>query len=52
MTEIENMRDIQEIELLLKDTKNREKALLSELEDSLSHYESVDSHLDILEALP
>jgi hypothetical protein len=52
LTEIHNLTELEDIELLLKDTLNRELSLHEELEDALKSSEHVEISLDLIEALP
>lgn len=52
LAEIQNLTELEDIELLLKDTLNREVSLNEELEQSLKSSEHVEISLDLIEALP
>jgi hypothetical protein len=52
LSEIQNLTEIEDIELLLKDTIAREAALAIELDEAMKQTEKVESNLEIMEILP
>lgn len=52
LQDIRDLTDIERIHLLLKDTLRREQEVNKELEDAFRDSEGVESHLDLVEALP
>ncbi len=52
LVEIENLTDLDEIQMLLKDTVHRERAVHEELERAMLDSENIEDCLDIVENIP
>jgi hypothetical protein len=52
LEEIQKLYDIEQIEILLRDTKQRELTLNEELDDSVKASEKVESNLELFEVIP
>lgn len=52
LEEIQKLNDIEQIEILLRDTKQRELTLNDELDEAVNASEKVESNLELFEVIP
>jgi hypothetical protein len=52
LSEIQKLNDIEQIEILLRDTKQRELSLNEELDEAVRASDKVESNLELFEVIP